>query len=125
MTNFDDLARQIPEPDPITGRLFAAVIKHPEAAQAIKSILASITFQVINRGGRISISAEGPDQGITVEVDGKVFRLSPCSSNDPEEQAVSKKEHRAIVNNEETDPIAINMTALRNLLMADSKLRGR
>jgi hypothetical protein len=125
MSNFEDLSNQIPEPDPIEGKLFSAVMKHPEVAQVIKSILAALSVQVITRGGRLNIAAEGPEQGITVEVEGKIFRLNPCSSNDPEEAAVRKQEERSIANNDMQDPIAVHITALRNLLQADSKLKGR
>jgi hypothetical protein len=125
MTDFEDLSSKIPEPDPIEGNLFSEVMKHPQAAQLIKSLISSIAIQTINRGGRLNIIAEGPEQGITVEVDGKIFRLSPCGSNDPEETAMQQQEHRAIAKNKMQDPLAVNMTALRNLLITDSKLKGR
>ncbi len=125
MTDFEDLSNKIPEPDPLPGQLFSEVIKNPRAAELIKSILSAISTQVITRGGRLSIIADGPEQGITVEVDGKIFRINPGTSADPEEAAIQLQEHRLISKREMVDPIAVNMTALRNLLITDSKLKGR
>ena len=125
MVNFDDRSNRIPEPDPVSGILFSSVMNNPQAAQLIKAVIGDLSELVMKRGGRLNITTEGPEQGITVEADGEVFRITPCSSTDPEEAAIQNHEHRLIQDGKIEDPIAVHISTLRNLLIVDSKLKGR
>ena len=97
----------------------------PEAKKMIEHEIGLLAGIVIARGGRLVVVTEGPEQGITVEVDGKTVRLTPSPKGDPEEAALSRYEFRAIGKGTISDPLDMRIATLRTLLIADSDMKGR
>jgi len=60
----------------------------PEAKVALGRLFGALDLEVFRRGGSLSICSEGPEQGISVMVDGEVRRFTPLSAPDQEDVAI-------------------------------------
>lgn len=120
-----------PSLPPVPGaKLFEQVILQEPAAEAvIKAVLADIMMEVVKRGGHMSVVTDGPEQGITVECDGRVIRLNPKGPIDQEDEALVRSHIRrydaGLDPRVDNDALSSGFEALRVLAYTESRSRSR
>lgn len=122
---FDDRAA-LPPPSPEEGgpKLFQRVVETvPAYGTLIKQTLGEVALEVAQRGGRFTMVGEGPDQGITIELNGQVTRLNPISVRDPEEAALVRSDEAQARGS--SDPLDKWMATLRMLVASEGNLRSK
>ncbi len=119
-----------PKPEQPSFRLFELTLRaSPQAREVLAKVMGAVALEVFRRGGHLSIAADGPNQGITIEVDGLVRRFNPLAPPDSEDGALIDGATRRKEAGEPAltlrDPFDINLESLRVFTHSEASLRER
>jgi hypothetical protein len=113
-----------PEQHP-TGPIFSDVIKNPEAKAVFDKTMTALLTEVVNAGGKFILASDGADQGLTIEMNGRITRLTPSPISDPEQLAIQQNEVRQIRARDGVTTFDVRVATLRILLIQDCFLKSQ